>query len=728
MHRAGNSTSAVLRSTFMAGLAAAVLAPSGVAFAQDIAVLGTATDPLIGQSVANTLFCTGEFRKVDYIDVGSFTPTFADITDYHAVFVFAQSYPGYPVRFADPVALGDTLATYLEDDRGVVVAPGAFVNGFELEGAFVDRGYMPVTNGLMVPVPMRPDGLGHDIDQSIGYQWLPGPVAGHPSNYGVNFVNGGISSYQVQGFTVRPGSVITAVWDNGVPATIIRERPDTGTGRVAAVNVFPLDNSVIGDGWVAGTDVDRAYSQALLWTLNYQKPLATCVNEDTRQDLNCNTFDADEELGVDTTDPDCAVRIDPNTGLPYDSLDVYFNYLDHGCKYYLGFEDVDGDLLTGADPQAGIGIVTILDDEGAPVSTATIDCDNCVYDYNPGQSDLDCDNVGDLCDNCPYVPNEDQENGCGLPDGDCHGNACDNCPCVANPDQLDLDSDAVGDVCDNCMDVFNPEQDDSDSCPPYGFPDGVGDACDNCPFECNPQQSDVDFDGVGDLCDNCGQAPNADQSDLDDDGRGDACDNCPEIESDAEFDDEDFDGVGDPCDTCVLDPDPTNSDLDGDGRGDVCDNCPTFANSTQADGDLDGVGDVCDLCPETIDPGQVDSDGDLVGDACDGCPFIPDRDFPDEDEDGYSNACDLCPVQFSSNNLDSDGDGIGDACDNCPLEANPLQEDEDDDGVGDPCDLIAIRGGGELSQGCSTAGSGTAGLLGFGLLLGLARRREERGA
>ena len=32
----------------------------------------------------------------------------------------------------DPVGLGDTLATYLEDNRGVVLAPGAFVNGFEL--------------------------------------------------------------------------------------------------------------------------------------------------------------------------------------------------------------------------------------------------------------------------------------------------------------------------------------------------------------------------------------------------------------------------------------------------------------------------------------------------------------------------------------------------------------------------------------------------------------------
>lgn len=34
--------------------------------------------------------------------------------------------------------------------------------------------------------------------------------------------------------------------------------------------------------------------------------------------------------------------------------------------------------------------------------------DNCVYVYNPNQSDIDGDKVGDRCDNCPQTANGDQ--------------------------------------------------------------------------------------------------------------------------------------------------------------------------------------------------------------------------------------------------------------------------------------------------------------------------------
>jgi hypothetical protein len=695
------------------GVLAALVVASPAA-AQDIAVVSAAIDPT---PAIGSLICTGEFRVVDHIDAANSTPTVEQLSDYHAVFVWSE------IPFFDRDALGDVLAEYHERGYGIVVAPGTFANGAKVGGAFVERGYMPVSLGQLLPAGVRPDGSGHDIDQAPGHKWLPGPVYGHFSNYGVNVVSGGFYSYQVQGSSVLPGSIVTARWDNDVPAIVVREPEAENYGRTAAVNIWPSGASG------AGGDADRAFSSALLWTIGYQKPAGTCLNDDIEQDLNCNTFDLDDELLVDPTDPVCAGNIDPSTNLPYDSLDYYFNYLSHGCEYFIADLDVDDDLLVGYDPASGLGEVAITNDAGETVSSVQLDCDNCPFDYNPDQYDLDCDTVGDLCDNCPYVPNEGQENGiCGIEvlAPDCLGVECDNCPCVPNEDQADLDGDGVGDACDNCLDVFNPDQQESDTC--NGFPgDGFGDACDNCPTLCNPGQGDGDFDGVGDPCDNAVLVPNPDQLDSDGDGRGDVADNCPFIESENEFEDEDEDGVGDPCDNCQLVPNTDNSDLDLDGLGDACDNCPTFSNLDQRDSDLDGIGDPCDVCPDVIDPEQLDRDGDLKGDACDTCPDDPDRDAPDTDGDGISDVCDLCPVIGNADNSDSDGDGIGDACDVCPDVPNPDQADEDGDGIGDVCDFYAIRGGGALSNGCSTA-PGSLSLWALLGLAGLARRRRVVGA
>ena len=127
-------------------------------------------------------------------------------------------------------------------------------------------------------------------------------------------------------------------------------------------------------------------------------------------------------------------------------------------------------LLPGV---AGFSLKTLLDDGtvGLPTDTATfseplsssdeVDYFFCVRDGHVASCTTDNDGDGDGdpddADNCPAVPNPDQENN----DGDAQGDACDpdddndavadeadNCPLAANASQANNDGDAHGDVCD----------------------------------------------------------------------------------------------------------------------------------------------------------------------------------------------------------------------------------------------------------------------------------------
>lgn len=116
-------------------------------------------------------------------------------------------------------------------------------------------------------------------------------------------------------------------------------------------------------------------------------------------------------------------------------------------------------------------------------------------------SDYDSDHVPDASDNCPAVPNPDQDD----TDRDSFGDGCD--PAASASDS---DNDGVDNPVDNCLLVPNPDQANI-----YGGPagdrcedtdsDGVYDAFDNCPITANAMQLDTDRDGVGDACDvlNC---------------------------------------------------------------------------------------------------------------------------------------------------------------------------------------------------------------------------------
>jgi uncharacterized protein (TIGR03382 family) len=692
----------------------AALALPGLAHAQSAAVYGAAFDPSYHQDIREYLMCTGMFSKVDVFDVTTEAPDQDIMGQYDAALVYSSDNIG----FYDGVALGDILASYIEQGGGVVLAGGAFSTEptLGLGGRFELQGYAPVTGGAYLAL-----GGGLSISPLPGYAWLPGQISGHETLYGVTNFTTTAATYQVIDTTPVPPAFSVAEWSNGETAVVVLDAPSVDQGRVVAVNAYPPSGLVDSTaGWPATQDGDHLFAAALLWAMRFEKPESTCSNQSISQDMNCNGIDVSDDDIVDVSSDECQENEDPETGLPYDSNDYYWDYWEWECAYFLdpATYDIDGDMLAQ-------GTVSIYP-EGSPIpfEIVSLSCDNCPEDFNPDQQDIDCDGFGDLCDLCVYVEDPLQLNA----DGDCHGDACDNCIFVSNDDQGDIDGDGDGDACDNCPEIFNPgappgageQQDDFDG-------DFVGDPCDNCPTVSNVAQGDQDEDGFGDSCDNCIETVNVDQTDRDEDGYGDACDLCPQVPGDDQID-RDGDAVGDGCDNC---PDLVNYDQlerDADKIGDACDNCPTIGNPGQEDMDDDDVGDPCDICPEQFNPEQSDGDADGYGDACDNCPTDY-NDQEDRDLDGFGDACDFCPLLPTAGpdgvlvNKDTDNDGLGDGCDNCPEHVNADQNDSDGDGLGDACDKLAIRGGGSVTGCNSTQAPAAMGMWVVLALLGLRRRR-----
>ncbi len=299
-------------------------------------------------------------------------------------------------------------------------------------------------------------------------------------------------------------------------------------------------------------------------------------------------------------------------------------------------------------------------------------------------------------------------------DGDGVGNLDDNCPGTANADQSDIDGDNIGDVCDDDLDGDGKLNDNDDCDGPEANWDTTDVSIDMDQDGCldATEDADDDDDGVDDANDPCTgmtfkqQWSSNSANDHDRDG-------CHDTEEDT---DDDNDGVSDLDDDCQRgwynwtadsttdhdsdgckdggeDADDDNDGLnDRDAMGALLDMCPTGELGWISNQNTDRDGDGCK--DETEDN---DDDGDEVSDANDNCSPGPNgwkldwtsvastdldgdgcRDLDeDDDDDGDTipDSSDACPRGSTGWVSDFISDMDGDGC-------RDMDEDSDDDGDG----------------------------------------------
>ncbi len=188
------------------------------------------------------------FSRVDAIDVQLAPPTLATLLDYDAVLTWTSS------SYNNPATLGDVLAAYIDQNRGVVQSAFSFLpaSGPLLTGAWQANGYRPLA----------------EADPTTGDGLLSIPLAtDHAILAGVSIFNGGAGSHH--GLPVLPdaASNVVAAWSDGQPL-VAAGRAATG-GRLVGLNMYPPSSDSRSDLWNSGTDGARLIANTLLYAANH---------------------------------------------------------------------------------------------------------------------------------------------------------------------------------------------------------------------------------------------------------------------------------------------------------------------------------------------------------------------------------------------------------------------------------------------------------------------------
>lgn len=224
------------------------------AHAQDVKalVLGAESSDTWIIEVRDTLFATGMFDTVDWMNSAQNIPSASTLANYDAVLVWTDS------GITDATTLGNDLADFVDNGGGVVIGVWGvtdYSSNHFLQGRWLTGGYQVFMNDAGHTTGSSGLGTVHD--------------ANHPVMENVTTFQGGSSSYRCTGSNLSAGSYRIADYADG---NILVAANDSGSAPRVDVNFFPPSSTSRSDFWQNTTDGDLILAQALVYTSGGGQP------------------------------------------------------------------------------------------------------------------------------------------------------------------------------------------------------------------------------------------------------------------------------------------------------------------------------------------------------------------------------------------------------------------------------------------------------------------------
>lgn len=253
----------------------------------DVAVCGTVnmTD------VQAKLIGTGQFNSVGIINVGTRTPTLAELQAYDAVIVYRD------LDYADATALGNVMADYVDSGGGVVCMMFEIAHGWVTGSApGTMGGRWDFSSYWLIP---RQAQLQLSMNATLGAVHDPT----HPIMRGVRTFDGGFRSFRPQELAVPASRNRIADWSDGRPLVVTGT---VGTVPRADLGFFPVSADASLQGWLPSTDGALLMANALSWVADAAYPGWLTVDESTSASVP-GSSSVEKWVQFDATDLDAGV-------------------------------------------------------------------------------------------------------------------------------------------------------------------------------------------------------------------------------------------------------------------------------------------------------------------------------------------------------------------------------------------------------------------------------------